>query len=136
MFARDIHLVRGQALVLVHADPELRTMVVRAIAKVYGTHAETTAAAVLDDGTNNFTDWMRKQLNTLVLDGMPTTPPGFNRLKAAITKDSLVLAAGQGQVEVAPPNFIFCTSRTDWLPRDASQRRYRVVQVAELEGCR
>ena len=133
MFAREIRLVRGQALVLVHNDPALRTMMARAIAKAYGAHEEATAAAVLDSGTDSFTAWMRKQLNTLVLDGTPTTPPGLNRIKAAITNDRMVLAAGQGLVEITPPNFIFCTGRADWLPKDASQRRYRVVQVADLE---
>lgn len=120
---------KGQALVLVGPQGCGKTEQARQIADRHGTFAEFCAATLEDN--RQFIDILGRELDTVVVDGVPTRPATQAKIKELLSTEAAAIRRPYSAAPsmVKAPNFIFCTSSGDPLPGVDGNRRFFVVRM-------
>ncbi|HEY3432524.1 MAG TPA: DUF5906 domain-containing protein [Rhodocyclaceae bacterium] len=121
-------LKQGQALVIVGAQGSGKTTLARKIAERYGSFIEVSADRL--ESHQGLNDLLAHAKQTVIVEGFPENKEQQCWLKALITTPTIKVEKKYGVAEtVKVPNFIFCTSDADPLPKIEPGRRFRVIKL-------
>lgn len=124
----DFTFTKGQALVLVGPQGCGKTEKARQIAGRHGTFAEFCAAQLEEN--RQFLDLLDRELDTVVVDGIPTRPATQAKIKELLNTEAVAIRRPYSAPRmVKAPNFIFCTNGGDPLPGVDGNRRFFVVRM-------
>lgn len=120
-------LQRGLALVLVGPHGSTIAMA-REISAMAGSWAQLDLHLMVTP--DKFAPWLRKKLDTLIVEGLPTNAPERSAVKPYIANHEVVInEKGKPVALVKTPNFIFCTGDPRPLRFVDNDRRFHVVRV-------